>query len=101
MNSANSLKSPYQTATSSDSQYQKNNNLTTQNMLTYKFSESKESFDRNWEEIYVEACKRYNVVPASYFQRNMRKENLIMRHHGLGAKGAQAIAVALVVSITT
>ncbi|XP_063723252.1 leucine-rich repeat-containing protein 74A-like isoform X2 [Symsagittifera roscoffensis] len=61
-----------------------------------EIEESKESFDRNWEEIYVEACKRYNVVPASYFQRNMRKENLIMRHHGLGAKGAQAIAVALV-----
>ncbi|XP_075260664.1 uncharacterized protein LOC142352151 isoform X2 [Convolutriloba macropyga] len=58
--------------------------------------ESKETFDRNWEEIYMEACKRYTVVPASYFTRNMKRETLIMRHHGLGAKGAQAIAVALV-----
>ena len=46
----------------------------------------------------MEACKRYNVVPASYFLRNMKRENLIMRHHGLGPKGAHAIAIALVVS---
>ena len=48
--------------------------------------------------IYMETCKMYNVVPASYFERHLRagSDVMRMRHHGLGPQGARAIAVPLV-----
>ena len=34
----------------------------------------------------------------SYFLRHMQDSELVMRHHGLGAAGAKAIAISLIVS---
>ena len=51
------------------------------------------------KEKYVKACKECGVVPASYFLRNMTNVRLNMSHHGLGPKGAKAIAIGLMVGI--
>ncbi|KAL1789859.1 leucine-rich repeat-containing protein 74A [Sigmodon hispidus] len=48
------------------------------------------------KELYLEACKLLNVVPASYFIRNMEESCMNLNHHGLGPKGTKAIAITLV-----
>ncbi|XP_075139515.1 leucine-rich repeat-containing protein 74A [Leptodactylus fuscus] len=45
--------------------------------------------------VYLKACKEVGVVPVSYFLRNMNKTHMDLRHHGLGSRGAHALAVAL------
>lgn len=57
----------------------------------------KEEYDATGKAAYKEICKHYNVIPVSYFMRNMQESELTMRHHGLGAAGGKAIAVSLVV----
>nr|XP_025037774.1 leucine-rich repeat-containing protein 74A isoform X4 [Pelodiscus sinensis] len=52
------------------------------------------------EELYLEACKLVGVVPVSYFIRNMEEPYMNLNHHGLGPKGAKAIAIALVSNTT-
>ena len=59
---------------------------------------SKEEYDTTGKTTYKEACKQCGVIPVSYFLRHMQDTELIMRHHGLGAAGAKAIAISLVVS---
>ncbi|XP_078516070.1 leucine-rich repeat-containing protein 74A isoform X1 [Lissotriton helveticus] len=49
-----------------------------------------------YQERYLQACEMVGVVPASYFLRNLEAERVEMNHHGLGPKGARAIAIALV-----
>uniref|UniRef100_A0A8C8VDT6 Leucine rich repeat containing 74A n=1 Tax=Pelusios castaneus TaxID=367368 RepID=A0A8C8VDT6_9SAUR len=51
-------------------------------------------------ELYLEACKLVGVVPVSYFLRNMEEPYMNLNHHGLGPKGAKAIAIALVSNTT-
>lgn len=51
------------------------------------------------KEKYIKACKELRIVPASYFLRNMTNVRLNMAHHGLGPKGAKAIAIGLMVSL--
>uniref|UniRef100_A0A8D0H4G4 Leucine rich repeat containing 74A n=1 Tax=Sphenodon punctatus TaxID=8508 RepID=A0A8D0H4G4_SPHPU len=51
-------------------------------------------------ELYLEACKLVGVVPVSYFMRNMEEPYINLNHHGLGPKGAKAIAIALVSNTT-
>eukprot|EP00794_Sanderia_malayensis_P014126 gene14126-15604_t len=58
--------------------------------------EFKETYDASGRATYVSACTDCGVVPASYFLRHMKEASLHMQHHGLGEKGAKAIAIALV-----
>ncbi|KAG6936716.1 leucine rich repeat containing 74A [Chelydra serpentina] len=51
-------------------------------------------------ELYLEACKLVGVVPVSYFIRNIEEPYMNLNHHGLGPKGAKAIAIALVSNTT-
>ncbi|XP_025904082.1 leucine-rich repeat-containing protein 74A [Nothoprocta perdicaria] len=47
-------------------------------------------------ELYLEACRLLEVVPVSQFIQNLSKPYINLNHHGLGPKGAKAIAIALV-----
>ena len=60
--------------------------------------EEKEEFDVSGKKVYLKACEIMGIIPASYFVRNIQEPQIIMPHHGIGGKGAKAIAVALVVS---
>ncbi|NXL93502.1 LR74A protein, partial [Alectura lathami] len=51
-------------------------------------------------ELYLEACRLMEVVPASYFMQNLAKPYINLNHHGLGPKGVKAIAIALVSNAT-
>uniref|UniRef100_G1TMY2 Leucine rich repeat containing 74A n=1 Tax=Oryctolagus cuniculus TaxID=9986 RepID=G1TMY2_RABIT len=57
-------------------------------------------FTTGQRELYLEACKLLNVVPVSYFIRNMEEPYMNLNHHGLGPKGTKAIAIALVSNTT-
>jgi hypothetical protein len=61
-------------------------------------SEGKEEFDVTGRTTYIQACRESGVIPASYFLRNMQQPIIDIKHHGLGAMGTKAIAIALVVS---
>ena len=62
------------------------------------FVGSKEKFDVSGRATYLSACADCGVIPASYYLRHMKQTSLEMHHHGLGEKGARALAIALVVS---
>uniref|UniRef100_A0A8C2U7E5 Leucine rich repeat containing 74A n=1 Tax=Coturnix japonica TaxID=93934 RepID=A0A8C2U7E5_COTJA len=47
-------------------------------------------------DLYLEACRLMEVVPVSYFAQNLSEPYINLNHHGLGPKGAKAIAIALV-----
>ncbi|KAI8805614.1 hypothetical protein BJ742DRAFT_901591 [Cladochytrium replicatum] len=49
---------------------------------------------------YTSACKVLGVVPVSSFQKNLGGKEIVMKHHGLGPKGAQAIAEVLETNTT-
>ncbi|NWH48832.1 LR74A protein, partial [Fregata magnificens] len=51
-------------------------------------------------ELYLEACRLMEVVPVSHFIQNLAKPYINLNHHGLGPKGAKAIAIALVSNAT-
>lgn len=49
---------------------------------------------------YHKSCEMLGIVPVSHFLHNLQAKDAVvsLRHHGLGPKGAKAIAVALTVS---
>ncbi|XP_071972909.1 leucine-rich repeat-containing protein 74A isoform X2 [Engystomops pustulosus] len=47
------------------------------------------------EDVYKQACNEVGVVPTSYFIRHMSQTRMNLKHHGLGPRGAHALAVAL------
>ncbi|XP_066551152.1 leucine-rich repeat-containing protein 74A [Amia ocellicauda] len=52
-------------------------------------------------DLYLQACQLVGVVPVSYFLRNLGcNSNLNLNHHGLGPRGAKALAIALVSDVT-
>ncbi|NXG30804.1 LR74A protein, partial [Dromaius novaehollandiae] len=51
-------------------------------------------------ELYLEACRLLEAVPVSHFIQNLAKPYINLNHHGLGPKGAKAIAIALVSNAT-
>lgn len=59
--------------------------------------EDKHKYDASGRATYISACSECGVVPASYYLRHMRDAKLEMYHHGIGVKGARAMAIALVV----
>ncbi len=58
-----------------------------------------ESYDVTGKAVYVEMCRKLDVIPASYFLRHMKDTRLEMKHHGLGPAGVKPLAVSLVVRI--
>nr|XP_013768807.1 PREDICTED: uncharacterized protein LOC106456350 [Pundamilia nyererei] len=59
--------------------------------------EGKEAaYDLTRQTCYVTACKKFRVVPASYFLQHMQNSTLVMMHRGLGPQGTKALAVPLV-----
>ena len=59
--------------------------------------EPTKTFDPTGRRLYLAACANIGVTPVSYFYRHIEDKDMILRHHGLGSKGAKAIAIALVV----
>ncbi|XP_077123644.1 leucine-rich repeat-containing protein 74A isoform X2 [Ranitomeya variabilis] len=45
--------------------------------------------------LYMQACHDVGVVPASYFLRHMYRTHVDLKHHGLGPRGARALAAVL------
>lgn len=64
-------------------------------------SEEKEEYDVTGGKTYLETCTTLGIIPASYFLRTVRAQESAVNlcHHGVGPKGAKAIAVALTVSM--
>ena len=60
--------------------------------------EEEVTFDGSVRSVYLESCRKNNVIPASYFLRHMLDPDVAMRHHGLGPEGIKPLSVALVVS---
>ena len=44
---------------------------------------------------YLEKCKELNIVPVAMFIAKLECEHINLRHHGMGIKGALAVAEAL------
>nr|XP_005990309.1 PREDICTED: leucine-rich repeat-containing protein 74B isoform X2 [Latimeria chalumnae] len=61
-----------------------------------EIEEAKAPSDATGRTSYLGACKKYGVVPISFFLRHMLDCELVMEHHGLGPKGAKALSVPLV-----
>lgn len=47
--------------------------------------------------VYTRACEELGIVPAKYFLAHATDAHLAMDHHGIGSKGAEALATALLV----
>ncbi len=62
-------------------------------------AEEKAPYDVTPRVVYLEACRKLGVVPASYFLRHLTDGALDMSHHGLGPDGVKPIAISLVVSV--
>ncbi|XP_040268304.1 leucine-rich repeat-containing protein 74A [Bufo bufo] len=52
------------------------------------------------QDVYLQACREVGVVPVSYFLRHMNKTHVDLKHHGLGPRGARAMAAALRINET-
>ena len=50
-------------------------------------------------ELYVALCERIGIVPLSCVKNNIHKTHFHMPHRGIGAKGVQALAPPIAVSI--
>ena len=73
--------------------YNKNNNF------FYLLILEEKPKDFSCQGIYLEACKKQKVIPASYFLRHMNDSVLKMKHHGLGIPGIKPVSIALVVKL--
>ena len=64
-------------------------------------AEEKEEYDVTGGKAYTKSCEALGIIPATYFLRTIqaKEPNISMSHHGIGPKGAKAIAVALAVSV--
>jgi len=65
-----------------------------------EIEEERTNYDTTGREVYVNQCRTLNIIPVSYFLRHMQTTEINMPHHGLGPKGAKAIALALVNNTT-
>lgn len=66
----------------------------------YVHAEEKEEYDPSGRKTYIKTCKTLGIIPTSYFMRTIQngESQLNMGHHGVGPKGAKAIAISLTVS---
>ena len=60
--------------------------------------DTKEEYDATGKKTYYEICTRLNTTPVSYFVKHMGDNEINLQYHGVGVKGAKAVAGALVVS---
>ncbi|CAF1323806.1 unnamed protein product [Rotaria sp. Silwood1] len=54
------------------------------------------SIDKSSLQVYEETCKRLNICPCSMIVRSLHTTKINLENYGLGPKGSQALAVALV-----
>jgi len=52
--------------------------------------------DMSSEALYEKSCQVLQVVTSTYFLKNLKKDKILMKHHGLGPVGCKAIAAPLV-----
>ncbi|KAJ3044935.1 hypothetical protein HDV00_000218 [Rhizophlyctis rosea] len=50
---------------------------------------------KTFSDPYITACKILGIVPSSYISQRLKSNEIAMPHHGLGPKGAQALAQVL------
>ncbi|XP_055861450.1 leucine-rich repeat-containing protein 74B-like isoform X1 [Biomphalaria glabrata] len=62
--------------------------------------EATPAYDHSGKTLYLDACKKFGVVPISYFLRHMNDNSLSMKHHGLAGEGMRPIAISLVSNAT-
>ena len=67
----------------------------------WNFTEQSEKFDTTGKKVYLAACKCLDITPVSFFLKNIQEKRLNFRHRLLGAKGGQALALALEVKYLT
>ena len=62
--------------------------------------EEKDEYDRSGRKTYIKTCETLGIIPTSYFLRTLQngESQVMMSHHGIGPKGAKAIAISLAVS---
>ena len=62
-------------------------------------TEEKKEYDATGGKEYLRVCESLGIIPASYFLRviQAQESTVSMSHHGIGPKGAKAIAIALTV----
>jgi len=88
------------------------NNLSVQNALKVvtsdeefdtdiEIEDTKEEYDATGKKTYFELCKRLDSTPVSYFLKHMADPEINLAYHGIGTKGAKAVAGALVVNTVT
>ena len=63
--------------------------------------EEKEEYDPSGRKTYMKTCEALGIIPTSYFLRTIQsgQSHINMGHHGVGPKGAKAIAISLTVSL--
>ena len=67
--------------------------------LDPEIAERGPKYDETGVETYDAACRKYRALPSASFRRRLANAHSIdLKHYGLGPKGAQAIAVPMVVS---
>ena len=62
------------------------------------YLDTKDEYDATGKKTYYEICQRLNTTPVSYFVKHMGDSEINLQYHGIGVKGAKAVAGALVVS---
>ncbi|KAL5477665.1 hypothetical protein EMCRGX_G024490 [Ephydatia muelleri] len=62
-----------------------------------EIEEEKDEYDPTGCKDYFKTCNVLGIIPVSSFVKTLRegKAEVLLRHHGLGPKGAKAIAIAL------
>ena len=47
--------------------------------------------------LYTKTCENLGIPPSSSIMKTLNSEQIVMKNHVLGAQGAKAVAIALVV----
>ncbi|KAL9985644.1 hypothetical protein ACROYT_G008067 [Oculina patagonica] len=66
-----------------------------------EFEEPREEYDPTGRKAYRDACSQLGIIPVSFVIEHITREEINIKHHGLGPSGAQAIAFALMRNTTT
>lgn len=64
-------------------------------------TEEKEEYDPSGKRTYSKTCEILGIIPTRYFLRTIENSmtQVNMSHHGVGPRGAKAIAMTLIVSL--
>lgn len=62
-------------------------------------SEKREPYDLTGQTVYMNACDRYKTVPSTKFHKKLQTSTEVdLKYYGMGAKGALALSIPMVVS---